>query len=328
MGPPALEPSQMVIEATRPASRILAMLEFLQDRPGMTGPDLAIALGVTTRTIRRYVATLQDMGIPVEPTAGRIGGYWLRPGYRLPPLMFSADEAIGLAVALLTTRISGQNDLPDPVANALAKIERSLPRDLAARIETIRDGFQVARNPWPETGVFPKPEVLALLIQASLGRQRCWIRYGSSEGNQTSRDVDPYGVLFLDGRWYAHGWCHLRKDTRTFRIDRIRRMDLMPDTFEPPPEFDIEEAVIGSIAMTRGGGEFELLVEAPLERIRVYLPPPIALHDAVSETCTRTYGTTDNPYWLASRIGALPFAVQVVKSESLKAAMREIGERM
>ena len=102
----------------------------------------------------------------------------------------------------------------------------------------------------------------------------------------------------------------------------------MPDTFEPPPDFDIEEAVMRSIAMTRTGGEFELLVDAPLERIRGYLPPPIALHEAISDGCTRTYGTTDNPYWLASRIGALPFPVRVVKPDSLKAAMREIGERM
>jgi len=105
-------------------------------------------------------------------------------------------------------------------------------------------------------------------------------------------------------------------------------MDLMPATFEPPEAFDIEEAVMRSIAMTRTGGEFEVLVEASLDRVRDYLPSPIALHEAVSETQTRTWGTTDNPYWIASRIGALPFAVQVVKSESLKAAMREIGERM
>ena len=71
-----------MIDADRPASRILAMLELLQDRPGMTGPNLAEALGVTTRTIRRYVVTLQEMGIPVEPAAGRTGGYWLRPGFR------------------------------------------------------------------------------------------------------------------------------------------------------------------------------------------------------------------------------------------------------
>ena len=122
-----------IMEATRPASRILAMLELLQDRPGMSGPDLAGSLGVTTRTIRRYVTTLQDMGIPVEPTAGRIGGYWLRPGYRMPPLMFSAEEAIGLAVALLTTRVSNSSELPGPVASALGKIERDQVEDYARR---------------------------------------------------------------------------------------------------------------------------------------------------------------------------------------------------
>lgn len=318
----------MVMEATRPASRILAMLELLQDRPGMSGPDLAGALGVTTRTIRRYVTTLQDMGIPVEPNAGRIGGYWLRPGYRMPPLMFSAEEAIGLAVALLTTRVSNEADLPEPVANALAKIERSMPKELATRIQTIRDGFQMARNPWPETSAFPKPEILAELIQASLAHQRCWIRYGSWEGNQTSRDIDPYGVLFLDGRWYVHGWCHLRQDVRTFRIDRIRRMDVMPQAFVPPPEVDIEDAVMRSIAMTRSGGEFELLVEAPLERVRGYLPPPIGILEAIDDGRTRAYGTTDNPYWLAARIASLPFHVTVTRPDSLKTAMREIGERM
>jgi len=317
----------MVMEATKPASRILAMLELLQDRPGMSGPDLAEALGVTTRTIRRYVTTLQDMGIPVEPTAGRIGGYWLRPGYRMPPLMFSAEEAIGLAVALLTTRVSNASDLPAPVASALAKIERSMPQDLANRISTIRDGFQMARNPWPETGVFPKPEVLAELIQASLAHQRCWIRYGSWEGNQTSRDIDPYGVLFLDGRWYVHGWCHLRQDARTFRIDRIRRMDIMPQTFEPPG-IDIEDAVMRSIAMTRTGGEFELAIEASVDRVRAYLPPPLAILEPLDEARTKAYGTTDNPLWLASRMGGLPFAVTVVRLDSLKAAMREIGQRM
>ena len=159
----------MVMEATRPASRILAMLELLQDRPGMSGPQLADSLGVTTRTIRRYVTTLQDMGIPVEPTAGRIGGYWLRPGYRMPPLMFSSEEAIGLAVTLLTARVSGEEQLPVPVANALAKIERSLPQDLAKRIATIRDGFRMARDPWPDEGAFPNPEILAIVIQAIAG---------------------------------------------------------------------------------------------------------------------------------------------------------------
>lgn len=318
----------MLIDADRPASRILAMLELLQDRPGMSGPDLAEALGVTSRTIRRYVVTLQDMGIPVEPAAGRNGGYWLRPGYRMPPLMFSADEAIGLAVTLLTTRVSGNAELPEPVANALAKIERSLPQDLAQRITTIRDGFQMARNPWSESNAFPRPEILAQVIQATLSHQRCWIRYGSSEGNQTSRDVDVYGVLYFDGRWYTHGWCHLRQDARTFRVDRIRRVDLLPREFEPPKGFDIEEAVMRSLALTRAGGEFELVLGAPVDEVRMFLMPPTAILEPLAENMTRAWGTTDNPYWLASRLAAIPCEVRVLRPERLKTAMREIGERL
>jgi predicted DNA-binding transcriptional regulator YafY len=318
----------MVMEATRPASRILAMLELLQDRPGMSGPQLANSLGVTSRTIRRYVTTLQDMGIPVEPTAGRIGGYWLRPGYRMPPLMFSSEEAIGLAVTLLTTRVSGEDELPTPVANALAKIERTLPQELAGRIRTIREGFRMARNPWSEDSAFPNPEVLAVVIQSSLAHRRCWVRYGRPDGDQTSRDVDPWGVLFLDGRWYMHGWCHLRQGSRTFRIDRIRRVDMLPDGFDPPPDFDIEEAVLQSIAQSRSGGTFDLRVEAPLADVRMFLPPQIAILEPLPEGGVRAWGTTDNVHWLAPRLSALPFPFTVVGPDALKAALREIGERM
>lgn len=318
----------MLIDANRPASRILAMLELLQDRPGLSGPDLATALGVTSRTIRRYVVTLQEMGIPVEPATGRHGGYWLRPGYRMPPLMFSADEAIGLAVALLTTRVSNSAELPEPVANALAKIERSLPSDLATRIATIREGFHMARNPWTDNSAFPRPEVLAEVIQATLSHQRAWVRYGSSEGNQTSRDIDLWGVLYLDGRWYTHGWCHLRQSPRTFRVDRIRRIDLLPDNFTPPEGFDVEEAVMRSIAMTRSGGEFELIIDASVNDVHNFLIPPTAILEPIDEGHTRAWGTTDNPYWLAARLAAMPFPVRVVRTEALKLALRETAARL
>src|SRR5690606_2010714 len=107
-----------MIDTSRPASRILTVLELLQDHPGITGPQLAERLDVSGRTVRRYITTLQDMGVPVEPTTGRLGGYALRAGFRLPPLMFSAEEALGLAVALLATRPTQDAELPTPVANA------------------------------------------------------------------------------------------------------------------------------------------------------------------------------------------------------------------
>jgi len=317
-----------MLDATRPTSRVLAMLELLQDRPGITGPALADELGVTTRTIRRYVVTLQDMGIPVEPAAGRTGGYWLRPGFRMPPLMFSAEEAIGLAVALLNTRTSNTATLPTPVANALGKIERVLPRELANQIATIRDGFRMAENPWPESDAFPDPMVLATLIQGAMTRQRCWIRYGRADGDQTAREVEPYGVLAHYGRWYMHGWCHLRKGTRTFRVDRVRRIDLLPQRFHPPAGFDIEEAVTRSLALTRSGWNVEIVVDAAVEHVAHFIMPPTALLEARPDGRTRLYCTTDNLDWFAWRISELPYSMAIVQPEELRTKLNALGQRL
>src|SRR6478735_820011 len=96
-----------------PAGRVLTLLERVQERPGITGPRLAADLGVSERTVRRYVATLQDLGIPVEPSRGRVGGYRLRAGYRMPPLMLSTDEAVAVTLALATVRRSASSDDAD-----------------------------------------------------------------------------------------------------------------------------------------------------------------------------------------------------------------------
>ncbi len=318
----------IVQDATRPTSRILAMLELLQDRPGMSGPALAGELGVTTRTIRRYVVTLQDMGIPVEPAAGRTGGYWLRPGFRLPPLMFSADEAIGLSVALLGTRTSSTDELPIPVTQALAKIERVLPKELADQIATIRDGFTVAEMEWAARDAFPDPTVLARVTQSAMSHQRCWIRYGRPDGDQTAREIDPYGVLLYSGLWYVHGWCHLRKATRTFRVDRIRRIDVLPRRFDPPAGFDVQDAVMRSIASARTGWRIDIEIAAPVEEVRCWVPRSIAILDPIDANTTRMIGGTENLDWFATRLGELPFPMRINGPAELGPKLREIGERM
>lgn len=318
----------IVHDATRPTSRILAMLELLQDRPGLSGPALAATLGVTTRTIRRYVVTLQEMGIPVEPAAGRTGGYWLRPGFRLPPLMFSADEAIGLSVALLGTRTSSTDELPMPVMRALAKIERVLPRELADQIATIRDGFTVAEMDWPVRDAFPDPTVLAKVTHAAMAHQRCWIRYGKPDGDQTAREVDPYGVLLYSGLWYVHGWCHLRKGTRTFRVDRIRRLDVLPRQFDPPAGFDVQEAVMRSIADARTRWRIGIEVAAPIKEVRAWIPRSIVILESIDAETTRMTGGTENLDWFAMRLSELPFPLRISSPAELRPKLREMGERM
>src|ERR1700761_5763390 len=84
----------------RPTTRVLAMLEMLQDRPRLGGAELARRLGVQERTVRRYAAHLTELGIPVVADRGRHGGYRLLPGFKMPPLMLSDDEAVAVALAL------------------------------------------------------------------------------------------------------------------------------------------------------------------------------------------------------------------------------------
>lgn len=318
----------MMIDATKPASRVLALLELLQDRPGISGPRLAEELGVTTRTIRRYVITLQEMGIPVEPVAGRTGGYWLRPGFRMPPLMFSAEEAIGLAVTLLGTRTTATADLPPPVRQALTKIERVLPAELSDRIETIRTSMLLPEQSYSPASSFPNPNVLATLAQATIMNRRCWMRYGRPDGDESAREVDCYGIVVHYGRWYLHGWCHLRQGTRTFRIDRIRRVDLLETTFEPPENIDVRAAVMASLAMVRSDYQVEIEIQAPVDAVREYISADLAILEEIDAETTRFRSSTESLDWFVWRMGYMPFPMRVISPSEMIGAFRRHAERM
>ena len=108
-------------------ARLLELLEMLQERPVTTGGEIAGRLAVDRRTVRRYVAALQALGIPVEGERGAGGGYRLRPGYRLPPLMLTDDEAVAAVLGLSAARRLGLDIAADGADRALAKIHRVLP---------------------------------------------------------------------------------------------------------------------------------------------------------------------------------------------------------
>src|SRR3954451_25050954 len=114
------------------AERVLALLEALQDRAFATGPELAARLGVDTRTLRRDVVALRDLGIPVEGERGRGGSYRLRPGYRVPPLMFTGQEAAAVALGLMAAKRLGIE-----TESALTKVRRVLPDRLRLGVESL-----------------------------------------------------------------------------------------------------------------------------------------------------------------------------------------------
>src|SRR5438874_9238950 len=120
-----------------PAARLLELLELLQTKPLTTGREIADRLAIDGRTVRRYVEALQELGIPVEGERGVGGGYRLRPGYRLPPLMLTDDEATAVTFGLLVAERQGLGSADA----ALAKIRRVLPQTLRRRVEALETGL-------------------------------------------------------------------------------------------------------------------------------------------------------------------------------------------
>src|SRR5947209_10578435 len=182
-----------------PTTRVLTILELLQSRQQLSGPELAERLEVNTRTVRRYVTVLQDLGIPVESERGRYGAYRLRPGYKLPPLMFSDEEALAVVLGLLAARRLGLAVAAPAVEGALAKIERVLPASLRAQVQAVEGALTLDL---PPSASPPVGDTVILLGLAAQQTRQVWLRYRSGEA-ETERVIDPYGIVYREGRWYA-----------------------------------------------------------------------------------------------------------------------------
>ena len=201
-----------------PTTRLLTVLELLQCRDLVTGAELAERLEVDPRSVRRYIAMLQDLGIPIEGARGSAGGYRLRPGYKLPPLLFSAEEGVALTLGLLGLRRSGLDVDASAVEGALAKVARVLPDAARGRVRALQTALSLEEG---MGGAAVDGATVATLSEAAEHRRRVAIRYRSGGGEETGREIDPYGVVSLGRHWYVVGYCHLRADRRVFRLDRI-----------------------------------------------------------------------------------------------------------
>jgi predicted DNA-binding transcriptional regulator YafY len=308
-----------------PAGRVLALLERVQERPGLTAPQLAEELGVSERTVRRYVTTLNDLGIPVEAGRGRYGGHRLQAGFRMPPLMLTTDEAVAVTLALAVMRSPGEAD--GPSESALAKLTRTLPRGVSDRVDDVLAAVAPPSGGWLSGGP-PDPTVLGTLASGVVERRRCRVRHRGAGGTTTVREVNPYGVAVVQSRCYVHGWCHLRQGRRTFRIDRIDRVDLLRRTFRMPEGLDVVAAVERSLALARPEWPVSLLLEGPLADVERWIPPFLGVCEAVGPTTTRVRSSTSNLEWFVLRISDHPFPMTVETPVELRTAFARAAVRM
>lgn len=306
-------------------ARRLELLELLQRRPLTTGGELAQRLGVDRRTLRRDVAALQEVGIPVEGERGVGGGYRLRPGFRLPPLMFSEDEAIALVLSLEAARRLGLGD-PDGAENALAKVHRVLPDGLRRRAEALEE--TLAFTTPPTSAEAPSGHTALQLAEAIRRRRRVRIAYRSHSGEVSERELSPHGLVIHAGRWYLAADDHGREELRTFRVDRIGRTTLADEAAVPPPaDFDAVAHVTQGLARVPWPWAVEVLLELPIDRARQRVPASLAeLGEEDGGTLLRM--RTSSLPWTASLLAGLHCAFHVRRPNELRDAVRELGRRL
>ena len=309
----------------RPTTRLLSMLELLQTRGRIGGPELARRLEVGERTVRRYAVTLQEMGVPVEGERGRYGAYSLKRGYKMPPMMFTDEEALGLALGLLAARTLGLVGVAPAVEGALAKLERVMPEVLRGRVQNLQETVSIAiARP-----TIPADSETLLTLAAAVGeRRRVRLRYRSGWAGDSERVVDLYGVMQREGYWYAAGHCHLRGSMRLFRLDRVLEAEKLDDTFARPAGLDSPGAVLSAGASTPGDEWLvEVLLETSAEDARWQLPSVgLALEQAEGGTLLRC--STWSLDWIARVLAGLDCSFIVRRPEELREALERRAEKI
>lgn len=250
-----------------PIMRVLTVLEILQARERVSGAELARRLEVNPRTVQRYIARLQDLCIPVESTRGVGGAYRLKPGFRLPPMMFTDEEAFALTLGLRALRHLGLAAFAPATEGAAAKLGRVLPDPLRESAAAVDEVVAIEPGPWVTS---TPAESLIRLCTAVRSRRRVAFRYESHDRTASRREVEPYVIVHMDGRWYMVGRCLMRQALRTFRLDRVSECEVSDQGFERPSGFDAKAHLEQSMPFLQAGYSIEVWLDLPIEKARTH----------------------------------------------------------
>ena len=234
------------IDMTNTAIRLITLIMLLQRQPNQKAADLAGKLGVSVRSLHRYIAMLDEMGIPVYSERGPYGGFSLVRGYKMPPLVFTPEEAVAVYLgASLVGEMWGQ-PYQSAAQGALAKLDNVLPEEQRQEVAWARRALvATGLNRLSMEGLALHLENLRRAVRES---RRVHMRYrGSSSADPIERLLDPYALVHRWGWWYVVGYCHLRQAVRTFRIDRIQELRLLDQIFDSPDGFNIQDYLAAEV---------------------------------------------------------------------------------
>ena len=328
-----------------PTARALRTLEILQNRPGTTADELAERLGVSGRAARRYISILREAGIAVDSVRGPYGGYRLRRGTRLPPVVFTQEEALALVMAVLDARPSVAvtaaatsatsattstatptpgSPNPDHTATALTKLLQALPESTRLPAAALREHAAAVPD---RLAAYADPATVSALVDAATARRRVRIAYRSESGNASEVPVDPWAVVVRHSRWYLLCHSHRADAVRTYRVDRIAAVHQTTDTFTPPAGLDPVAALEQHLGM---GWAYptRVVFDAPLEQVAPWIRPPMGRLEARGDDRCVLIGSTRNPQMYAQEwLATIPIPFRVEAGEELRAAVAEVAAR-
>lgn len=322
----------------RSTARVFALLELLQAGGVQPVAALATRLGVDERTVRRYVAQLVEMEVPVESVRGRHGGYRVAPGYRMPPLMLTDEEALTLLLGLIIGRRGGGLPVDDEtVEGAVGKLRRVLPRRTAARLDALLSSSDLALlGPSGRTATEAvgdtDPTVLMALAEAARDRHPVEIGYVRTDGTASRRTILPYGLVARSGRWYVTGHESRTGEVRTFRVDRISDPVALRVSFHVPGGFDPSATVLASLAGTPWRHQVSVRVAGTVEDLRAQLPAGLATLEPASsddaEPWTRVRLRAERLDWVAPYLAGLGRDLVIEGPAELRDHVRVLAERL
>lgn len=309
------------------SARLLRLLALLQAHREWPGPELALRLEVSQRTVRNDIDRLRQLGYPVEATRGSTGGYRLGPGATMPPLLLEDDEAVAIAVSLGRAATGGITGMDDAARRASVKLESVLPSRLRRRVEALRSYSETIASHDAEQGA--NAETLAILANACRDRETMRIAYTRRDGEASRRFIEPYRMVNWGHRWYLAAFDRDRDDWRTFRIDRIAQVDPTGLRFEsrPLPDADLTAYITRNVARAGWAIRARLILHAPAADMVERLQGAFGIIEPIDDqTCTMICGA-DSPESMAIGVGFIDVPFTVVEGPELIAAMQATIDR-
>jgi predicted DNA-binding transcriptional regulator YafY len=308
---------------TETSSRLLELLSLLQARRDWQGTELADRLAVSGRTVRRDVERLRRLGYPVESLTGPAGGYRLRAGTAMPPLLLDDEEAVAIAVGLRTAARASITGIEETALRALVKLEQVLPARLRRRVKAL-GGVTIMP---PGGGPTIDPQALTVIAAACRESECLHFAYRSRDGAESRREVEAHSVVNQGRRWYLVAWDRGREDWRTFRVDRMDRSAATGVRFVPRelPAKDAAAYVEQSLSAAPSRFEARVTLHAPASEIESIMPAYWGTVEAIDERTCEFRAGDDELSWLAMRITVLGVDFDVHEPPELIDYLRALG---